>query len=358
MKNSFSEKIKWLWNNVLSRWQEHYLNWTDARLVKYFIRACVAIASIKWGIPALYLLIFSGPDKAWNFIINIGDSSLDYVTLGIIVVMAIVIIVYMILGLVMKMYAQKRKAGTQVVTYSAMIAADSPQIDFRQACEALPKEIIPFEHPFEIINDNPEHDETEFWEKESAFLVRKVNELFASMRVTKNIHLSLFALAPMPLLVKLGSLLNEKYQVEVYQKHRNPDNWNRLDEDGQGFEIKRPENRNEKAVLVLSLSAPIRDRINHFYGDDASIWEVTVADPNMDMLRSKRQQDDFRKIMRYLLTEISNTTHDVAIAVHMAMPVACAVELGRVWMPKGHKPLELYDYRHGIENKTITIKDE
>lgn len=358
MKNSFSEKMKWLWNNVLSRWQEHYLNWTDVRLVKYFIRACVAIASAKWGLPALYMLISSGPEKAWSFIINIGDSSLDYVTLGIIVVMAVVLIAYLIISSIMKAGTRKRKAGTLVVTYSAMIAADSPQIDFKQACEALPKEVVPLEHPFEIKDDNPEQDETEFWEKESVFLVRKVNELFTSMRVTKNMHLSLFAMAPMPLLVKLGSLLSEKYQVEVYQKHRNPDSWDRLAEDGQGFEIKRPENRNKKAVLVLSLSAPIRDRINQYYGDNASIWEVTVAEPNMDMLRSKRQQDDFRKTMRNLLTEISNATHEDAIAVHMAMPVACAVELGRVWMPKGHKPLELYDYRHGIENKTITIKDE
>lgn len=358
MKNSFSAKLKWLWDNVLSRWQEHYLNWTDARLVKYFIRACAVIASAKWGVPTLYLLIFSGPDKAWNFIINIGDSSLDYVILGIIVVMAIVIIVYMIIGFVMKMYAQKRKAGTLVVTYSAMIAADSPQIDFRQACDALPNEVVPLEHPFEIKNENPEQDEVSFWEKESAFLAKKVNELFTCMSVTKKMHLSLFALAPMPLLVKLGSLLNEKYQVDVYQKHRKPDNWNRLDEEGQEYIINRPDNINKKAVLVFSLSASIRDCINHYYDDNASIWEVMVANPNMDMLRTKRQQDDFKEIVRDLLTEISNCTHDNTIAVHMAMPVACAVELGRVWMPKGHKPLELYDYRHGIENKTITIKDE
>jgi len=357
MKNNFSEKMKWLWNNILSRWQEHYLNMTDTRLVKYFFRTCVAIASAKWGLPALYLLISSGPDKAWSFIISIGDSSLDYIMLGIIGIMAIVIIIYMIIGLIIKMGAQKRKARTQIVTYSAMIAADSPQIDYRQACEALPKEVVPLDHPFEIKNDNPDLDEAEFWEKESAFLVRKVNELFTSMRVTNNLHLSLFALAPMPLLVKLGSLLNEKYQVEVYQKHRNPDNWNRLDEEGQEFEIKRPENTNKKAVLVLSLSAPIRDRINQYYGDNASVWEVKVPDPNMDMLRSKRQQDDFRKIIRNLLTEISNTPHNDAIALHMAMPAACAVELGRVWMPKAHKALELYDYRHGIENKTITLKD-
>lgn len=357
-KNNCSEKIKWLWDNVLSRWQKHYLTWNDARLVRCYLRACVAVTSVKWGLPAFFILVSSGPSDTWNFLINIGASSFDVITLCIIVAMGLVLVVHMIIGYIIKISAQKRKTGTLAVTYSAMIAADSPQIDYVQACKALPKVVEPLEHPFEIKNDNPEQNETDFWEKESAFLVKKVNELFTSMSVTKKMHLSLFALAPMPLLVKLGSLLNEKYQVEVYQKHRNPDNWNRLDEEGQKFIINRPDNMNKKAVLVFSLSASIIDRINHYYDDNASIWEVTVGNPNMDMLRSKRQQDDFKGIVRDLLTEISNSTHDNTIAVHMAMPVACAVELGRVWMPKGHKPLELYDYRHGIENKTITIKDE
>lgn len=357
-KKHYSEKLKWLWDNVLCRWQEHYLNWNDARLVRYYLSACVAITSVKWGLPAFYIFVSSGLGDAWSFLINIGTSSLDVITLCIIIVMGLVLVVHMIIGYVIKKNVQKREVETLVVTYSAMIAADSPQIDYGQACGALPKGIVPSEHPFEIKNDNPEQDEAKFWERESAFLVKKVNELFTSMSVTKKMHLSLFALAPMPLLVKLGSLLNEKYQVEVYQKHRNPDNWNRLDEEGQEFAVKRPDNMNKKAVLVFSLSASIRDRINHFYDDNASIWEVTVVNPNMDMLRSKRQQDDFKEIVRDLLTEISNSTHDNTIAVHMAMPVACAVEFGRVWMSKGHKPLELYDYRHGIENKTITIKDE
>lgn len=350
--------MKWLWDNVLSRWQEHYLNINDARLVRIFFRTCVAIASVKWGLPALCIFVNSGTGDAWHFLINIGGSQLDIIALCIIGVMAIVLVVYMIIGYIVKKNAQNRKKQTLIVTYSAMIATDSPKIDYEQACEALPKEFDPFEHPFEIKNDTPEHDEMEFWEKESLFLVKRVNELFTSMSVTKKMHLSLFALAPMPLLVKLGSLLNEKYQVEVYQKHRNPDNWKRLKEDGQRFIVKKPENKNKKAVLVLSLSASIRDRINHYYDDNASIWEVTVNNPNMDMLRSKRQQDTFKEIVRDLLTEISNTTTSDEIAVHMAMPVACAVDLGRVWMAKAHKALCLYDYRHGTEYKTITLNDK
>ena len=345
------KSIKWIWHEII----RPIIRPSDRKLLKMCISGIVLIGGGKFAIYGISLCLKKEGDSIQAFL-NFSDNSLDLCAVllaGFLFIIAIVLII--------KIYLSEKnttKPETLVVTYSAMIAADSPQIDYGQACGALPKEVVPSEHPFEIKNENPEQDEDSFWEKETAFLVKKVNELFTSMSVTKKMHLSLFALAPMPLLVKLGSLLNEKYQVEVYQKHRNPDNWNRLDEEGQEYIINRPDNTDKKAVLVFSLSASIRDRINHYYDDNASIWEITVANPNMDMLRTKRQQDDFKEIVRDLLTEISNCTHDNTIAVHMAMPVACAVELGRVWMPKGHKALELYDYRHEIENKTITIKDE
>lgn len=351
MTDKVIKSIKWIWREIV----RPRLNPSDRMLLKICISGIVLIGGGKIAIYVVGLCLKKESDSFQAFF-NFSDNSLD--SYAVIVAGFLFIIAILLFIRICKSEKKQSVQQTIVVTYSSMIAADGPQIDYAQACKALPKVVEPLEHPFEIRNVNPEQDEVSFWERESAFLLKKVNELFTSMSVTKKMHLSLFALAPMPLLVKLGSLLNEKYQVEVYQKHRNPDNWNRLDEEGQKFIINRPDNMNKKAVLVFSLSASIRDRINHYYDDNASIWEVTVGNPNMDMLRSKRQQDDFKEIVRDLLTEISNSTHDNTIAVHMAMPVACAVELGRVWMPKGHKPLELYDYRHGIENKTITIKDE
>ena len=84
---------------------------------------------------------------------------------------------------------------------------------------------------------------------------------------------------------------------------------------------------------------------------------MTVPNPNMDMMRSREQQIEFREVVRELLSEISRYSNYPEINVHMAMPIACAVELGRVWMPKAHKPLVLYDYQNKKEGKTITIKN-
>lgn len=351
MMNTVRKWIIWIWREVV----QPKLRPSDRKLLKMCISGIILLGGGKLSFYC-YGVTIRKEEEGYQAFFDLNDNPLDICTVIVIGFLTIITI-----ALIVKIYLSEKKRkipDTLVVTYSAMIAADRPQIDFSLACKALPKTIMPLEHPFEIKNEYPEQDEVVFWEKESTFLEKKINELFTTMSVTKKMHVSLFALAPMPLLIKLGSLLNEKYQVDVYQKHRNPDNWNRLDEYGQEFIVNRPVNKNKKAVLVISISAFIRERINSYYGDNASIWEVSVAEPNMDMLRSEQQQNDYRVIMRNLLTEISNTSHDDVIAVHMAMPAACAVELGRVWMPKGHKPLELYDYRHGIENKTITLKDK
>lgn len=44
----------------------------------------------------------------------------------------------------------------------------------------------------------------------------------------------------------------------------------------------------------------------------------------------------------------------------MAMPVACAIELGRVWMPKADMEMVLYDYNTALDEDVpvITIKNE
>ena len=62
-----------------------------------------------------------------------------------------------------------------------------------------------------------------------------------------------------------------------------------------------------------------------------------------------------------LLDEIRRQTNKDELHVFMAMPVACAVELGRTWMQKPNMSLHLYDYdtRYSKEDQlAITIKNK
>ena len=101
-------------------------------------------------------------------------------------------------------------------------------------------------------------------------------------------RIALFSFAPMPLLVKLGTLLNNKHEVEVFQKQRSG-GWRWLQEEiHTDYIINRPKYTQSVPVLVLSLSFPIAERIKK-HNPNASIWEITIDTPNPDFLKSKQQ---------------------------------------------------------------------
>ena len=96
-------------------------------------------------------------------------------------------------------------------------------------------------------------------------------------------HLSIFALAPQPLLIELGVLISDICQADVYQLHREPANWKWQDDpDGFDYIVEEPEVI-QKVALNLSLSATIdNERIINVLGTDTSIWTVTIPKPDND----------------------------------------------------------------------------
>ena len=96
-------------------------------------------------------------------------------------------------------------------------------------------------------------------------------------------HLSIFALAPQPLLIELGVLISDICQADVYQLHREPANWKWQDDpDGFDYIVEEPEVI-QKVALNLSLSAAIdNERIINVLGTDTSIWTVTIPKPDND----------------------------------------------------------------------------
>ena len=159
-------------------------------------------------------------------------------------------------------------------------------------------------------------------------------------------HLSVFAIAPQPLLMELGRLLGDIGEHEVRQLHREPAGW-RWAEDGPPIEfvIRRPTSFNGAPALILGVSAPISDeRITSVLGEDVSIWSIMAAERGVDVMRRKEDLSRFRKEVRAILAEIKAAHGENAIiSVFPALPVSAAVEVGRVWMQKADLPLQVYD---------------
>lgn len=79
-------------------------------------------------------------------------------------------------------------------------------------------------------------------------------------------------------------------------------------------------------------------------GADVSIWELTISDPHNDFLKTSDQLSEFRKAVRKLMVQISEKHgNKTPLSIFPAMPVATAIELGRVRMPKAEMPWIIFD---------------
>lgn len=158
-------------------------------------------------------------------------------------------------------------------------------------------------------------------------------------------HMSVFALAPQPLLIQLGVLLGDIAPADVYQLHREPPGWEwPVVPTEQMYEVRRPSGSGGTPALVFSLSARIAEERVTAIIKDADIWTVTVPQPGNDIVKSRSMLSSFRQTLRVLIAEIQDR-YGINAPIHIfpAMPVSLAVEAGRVRMPKVDASWMLYD---------------
>lgn len=250
-----------------------------------------------------------------------------------------------------------------VVTYGSKIGNQQPDFSFSLIQDALLPDFYPVSDNSIDLGGNlySGGDWDEYWKKEIEHLEFTCKDfVLDKIRKWEYKRIALFGLAPMPLLVKLGTMLNNKHEVEVYQKQRTGGwKWS-TDNINTDYLVNRPTNTTSEPILVLSLSFPITDRIKGFK-PNSSLWEMTIDTPNPDFLRSRQQLYDFGRQVELLLDEINKASDGKPLHLFMAVPVACAIEFGRVWMQKANSPLCIYDYdkRNGeVDRLAITIENK
>ena len=256
--------------------------------------------------------------------------------------------------------------ASYVIRFAASIGSNSALVDTRSIFLAMPPDRHPAEGKtidLELSGCDYKDHEEKYWifhrDNLRRLFARKVKERIEQGEVR---HLSVFALAPQPLLIELGCLLGDIVPTTVHQRHREPPTWRwQANQTAIVFETADPGNRPGVTVaLKLALSATINDeRIHAALGPDVAIWSLTADNPHNDILRRAEDQSAFKVQLRQLLNRIK-TVHgeDAIINVFPALPNSAAVEVGRVWMPKADLPMVVYDQNReaGGFIKTIEIR--
>lgn len=239
---------------------------------------------------------------------------------------------------------------SHVVTYGATVGDHATAPAFANAPAALFPQRIPAARQMVVLGaqgTTHRDRDADFWMRERAQLdqqfERRVRQPLQDGVIE---HVSVFAIAPQPLLVELGVLLGDITAVDVYQRHRSSASWTWPDTaDVLRFVTPEPVGQGRLPVLVLSLSAEIaNDRITQVLGDDVTIWSVTVPAPGNEIVKSRATLRAFHDTVQPLMTAI-HMRHGITTPIHIfpCMPVSLAVELGRARMPKADAPWVIYD---------------
>lgn len=262
---------------------------------------------------------------------------------------------------------------SHVLLYGANIGHHSSPLKYANTALALFPERYPAEdRAIELgMVDSSLRDSGElYWRVESENLRTRFNQRVSERLARGELaHLSVFAIAPQPLLMLLGTLLIDiteaqvfqpedeakalRPEAQIFQRHREPEQTWKWPEHAETprFETVEPsEDRSGPPALVLALSATISDdRITSVLGNETAIWNVTIAEPNNDFTKSRKQLSEFRILMRRLLDKIK-ARHGQNTPIHIfpAASVSVAVELGRIRMPKADAAWKIYDQNYQL----------
>ncbi|SHM56745.1 hypothetical protein SAMN05444389_1148 [Paracoccus solventivorans] len=255
--------------------------------------------------------------------------------------------------------------ASHVIRFAADIGRNDALVSTRSIFAAMP----PDRHPaqgrtidIELVGCEYADHEAKYWEVQQDNLrrqfARKVKERIEQREINQ---ISVFALAPQPLLIELGRLLGDIVPVSVHQRHREPSTWRwQPNQPAITFQTGEPaQPRYSTVALKLALSATVNDdRIHAVLGDNVQIWSLTADNPHNDIMRRPEDLAEFKRRVRYLFDRIKAAHgEDAIINVFPALPNSTAVEVGRIWMSKADLPLRIWDQNRTVGGfvSTLTI---
>jgi hypothetical protein len=206
-----------------------------------------------------------------------------------------------------------------------------------------------------------------YWTTARRTIDERISQLYSPRPEDRMVHhISVFALAPIPLLVHLGSRLSDKIPVDVYQRHRDTEDWtwkSKGEPVQYSFEMVRAGTDPSKAALLISLSGKVTaDSLPQVIDSGFTLYEISLvgAEPNPRFLRLRQDLVGFESTYdgarRHIMAK-----HPALEVLHLfpAVPAPIAVACGRALLQKIDPCLLVYDYdkARGGFTRTIRIND-
>lgn len=122
-----------------------------------------------------------------------------------------------------------KQKEAHVILYGANIGSHTAPVVYKDANLALAPDYFPAESkPIELslVNSSYQDKEVDFWNIEARNLEKKFHQKVTPLKESNSIqNYCVFGIAPQPLLIKLGTLLYDLANVEVYSNQKEPKTW-------------------------------------------------------------------------------------------------------------------------------------
>ncbi len=169
-------------------------------------------------------------------------------------------------------------------------------------------------------------------------------------------HISVFGLAPMPLLAHVGFTLGSKVPTDLYQRHRDTGDWRWKGTDaGPVAQFELHEHNvvgpSDNAALVLSLSGDVSlDHVRQCLpqGTPAFVLRLASEAPHVGFLRRREDLLEFALAYRSALTRICSATRAATLHLFPAVPAPIAITCGQVLLPKVHPEVLIHDFHKDV----------
>lgn len=246
----------------------------------------------------------------------------------------------------------KKDNRSKVLCMSSNIENEALCVSSNEIVEALMAEgyYNPQKEPNKIDFSNvPSENVTLYWKSKCKEIDSITKEFYEQFKRDGLGHASIFAIGPMPLLVYLGSKLENKIKTQLFQRHRDRDSW-RWHDCGENIEydLNTITGKDKtKVALLVSLSGKIHSsHLPKKINDNFYVYEITLAneEPNFHFLKAKNSLDDFGVFYSKTLSLIRNN-HPELKEIHLfpAMPAPAAVMCGKTLNRKADMSMLVYN---------------
>lgn len=245
------------------------------------------------------------------------------------------------------------KKKTAVVTFAVNVLSATPTFVFDDIFKAVsPRVPRDLEGIAIRFTEMPGQESDSFYETYAKAIEAVVNQRIVPLLMNGTIdHLSILALAPIPLLMKLGSAVSNKVPTRLFQRHRSSESWTWPEGNAEkSFEIaceRKGTDKNKVALFIEVSGAIANESVPSNIDGSFSIYKVKLKSeiPSTVFLKYENTLEEFKEVYSKAIATIK-LNHLGIDKIHFfpAVPAPIAVLCGRELLPKADPTLIVYDF--------------